>query len=116
MALSMRARMDELGAGWRKLGHRLGFGVGISLGYATVGMVGFEGRYDYTANGSVVNLAARLCDEAGDGEILLSTRAYAAVEERVEVGASMELPLKGFHEPVEVFRVAASREDAPHDP
>jgi DNA-binding response OmpR family regulator len=105
MALSMRARMDELGAEWRKLGHRLGFGVGISLGYATVGMVGFEGRYDYTANGSVVNLAARLCDEAGDGEILLSTRAYAAVEDRVEVGVPMALTLKGFHEAVEAYRV-----------
>jgi adenylate cyclase len=109
MSLSMRARMGELGAGWRKLGHRLGFGVGISFGYATVGMVGFEGRYDYTANGSVVNLAARLCDEAGDGEILLSTRAYAAVEEHVEVGTSMELTLKGFHEPVEAFRVTVTR-------
>lgn len=106
MALSMHARMGELGAGWRKLGHRLGFGVGISLGYATVGMVGFEGRYDYTANGSVVNLAARLCDEAGDGEILLSTRAYAALEERVQVEDAIELTLKGFHEPVEVFRVS----------
>jgi class 3 adenylate cyclase len=112
MALSMRARMGELGAGWRKLGHRLGFGVGISLGYATVGMVGFEGRYDYTANGSVVNLAARLCDEAGDGEILLSNRACAALEDRVEVGAAVELTLKGFHEPVEVFRITATREHA----
>jgi class 3 adenylate cyclase len=68
-------------------------------------MVGFEGRYDYTANGSVVNLAARLCDEAGDGEILLSTRAYAAVEDRVEVGVPMALTLKGFHEAVEAYRV-----------
>jgi class 3 adenylate cyclase len=116
MALSMRARMDELGAEWRKLGHRLGFGVGISLGYATVGMVGFEGRYDYTANGSVVNLAARLCDEAGEGEILLSTRAYAAVEDRVQVGPAVEITLKGFHEPVQVFRVKAAREDSPRGP
>jgi DNA-binding response OmpR family regulator len=94
-----------LSMAWRKLGHRLGFGVGISLGYATVGMVGFEGRYDYTANGSVVNLAARLCDEAGDGEILLSTRAYAAVEDRVEVEVPVALTLKGFHEAVEAYRV-----------
>ena len=104
----MRGGMGGVGAEWRKLGDRLGFGVGSSLGDATVGMVGFEGRYDYTANGSIVNLAARLCDEAGDGEILLSTRAYAAVEERVEVGAPMELTLKGFHEPVEAFRVTAT--------
>ncbi len=113
MALTMRARMSELAAGWRRLGHRLGFGVGISLGYATVGMVGFEGRYDYTANGSAVNLAARLCDEAGDGEILLSTRARAALDDRVEVGPAVELTLKGFHEPVEVYRLRAPCEDAP---
>jgi len=79
--------------------------VGISLSYATVGMVGFEGRYDYTANGSTVNLAARLCDEADDGEILLSTRAYTAIEDRVESTAPVELTLKGFNAPVEVFRL-----------
>ena len=62
LALAMRERMAELCAGWRRLGHRLGFGIGISLGYATVGMVGSEGRYDYTASGTAVNLAARLCD------------------------------------------------------
>jgi class 3 adenylate cyclase len=105
MAVAMRAQMAELGAGWRRLGHRLGFGVGVSLGYATVGMVGFEGRFDYTANGSAVNLAARLCDEAADGEILLSARAYAAVEERVDVDPPEERSLKGLHDPVEVFRV-----------
>jgi class 3 adenylate cyclase len=105
LSMSMRDRMAELGRGWRRLGHRLGFGVGMSLGYATVGMVGFEGRYDYTANGSTVNLAARLCDEAGDGEILLSARAYAAVEERVVASEPEELDLKGFHAPVEVFRL-----------
>ncbi|MDH3452826.1 MAG: adenylate/guanylate cyclase domain-containing protein [Gammaproteobacteria bacterium] len=86
--------------------HRLGFGVGISLGYATVGMVGFEGRYDYTANGSTVNLAARLCDEAGDGEILLSTRAYTAIEHRIDGASQVELSLKGFHAPVEIFRLS----------
>ena len=107
MALAMRERMAVLAGDWRKLGHRLGFGVGISLGYATVGMVGFEGRYDYTANGSAVNLAARLCDEADDGEILLSTRAYTAVEDRVAASSPVELTLKGFQTPVEVFRLGA---------
>ena len=101
----MRNRMAELSRGWRRLGHRLGFGVGMSLGYATVGMVGFEGRYDYTANGSTVNLAARLSDEANDGDILLSARAYAAVEDRIESPQPEELKLKGFHTPLEVFRV-----------
>lgn len=105
MALAMRERNAELASHWRKLGYRLGFGVGISLGYATVGMVGFEGRYDYTANGSTVNLAARLCDEAENGEILLSTRAYTAVEDRVGTASRVELTLKGFQEPVEVYRL-----------
>jgi len=106
LALAMRARMAELCADWRKLGHRLGFGVGISLGYATVGMVGFEGRFEYTASGTAVNLASRLCDEAADGEILLSPRAYAAVEDRIESGAASEVTLKGFSSPVDIFRVA----------
>jgi class 3 adenylate cyclase len=105
LAVSMRERMAELSREWRRLGHRLGFGVGMSLGYATVGMVGFEGRYDYTANGSTVNLAARLSDEANDGDILLSARAYAAVEDRIESPQTEELKLKGFHTPLEVFRV-----------
>lgn len=105
MAIAMRSEMAELCASWRRLGHRLGFGIGISLGYATVGMVGFEGRYEYTASGTAVNLAARLCDHAGDGEILLSPRAYRAVEEEIGGEAAGELDLKGFSAPVEVFRV-----------
>jgi class 3 adenylate cyclase len=75
LGLAMRSRMVELCKIWRRHGHKLGFGVGISLGYATVGMVGSAGRYDYTASGTAVNLAARLCDKAADGEILLSPRA-----------------------------------------
>jgi class 3 adenylate cyclase len=105
MALCMRGKMAELGAGWRKLGHRLGFGVGVSLGYATVGVVGFEGRYDYTANGSAVNLAARLSDEAGDGQILVSQRANTAIEGSVATEPVGELTLKGLHAPVSVYRV-----------
>ena len=64
LAIAMRTRMAELGQQWKRLGHKLGFGVGISLGYATVGMVGSEGRFDYTASGTAINLASRLCDEA----------------------------------------------------
>ncbi|MEM7430059.1 MAG: GAF domain-containing protein, partial [Pseudomonadota bacterium] len=105
LGMAMRDRMAELGSQWRKLGHRLGFGVGISLGYATVGMVGSEGRYEYTANGTAVNLAARLCDRAADGEILLSPRAYTAVEELVEAESSGEFELKGIKAPVEIYRV-----------
>jgi class 3 adenylate cyclase len=110
LALAMRARMAELCTGWKRLGHRLGFGVGISLGYATVGMVGSEGRYEYTASGTAVNLAARLCDQAADGEILLSARAGIAVQDDFEVESGGELTLKGIHTPTEVFRVLGPRQ------
>ncbi len=112
LALAMRVRMEELCAGWKRLGHRLGFGVGISLGYATVGMVGFGGRYDYTASGTAVNLAARLCDQAQDQEILLSQRAATATEEHAELEPAGDVMLKGFHAPVSIFRVVAMKEQA----
>jgi class 3 adenylate cyclase len=105
LALAMRERMAGLCADWRKLGHRLGFGVGVSLGYATVGVVGSAGRYDYTASGTAVNLAARLSDQASDGEILLSPRAHKAVEDAVVVEPAGELTLKGIQAPVEIVRV-----------
>lgn len=108
LAIAMRARMAELGKQWKRLGYRLGFGVGVSLGYATVGMVGFEGRFDYTASGTAINLAARLCDEAEDGEILLSPRAGIAVEDDFGVQTRGELRLKGIREPMEVFRLAGA--------
>ncbi len=111
LAMAMRERMVALCSGWRKLGHRLGFGVGVSLGYATVGMVGFEGRFDYTASGTAINLAARLCDEAQDGEILLSPRAHTAVEDEFSVESRGEISLKGIREPVEVFRVVHDEKD-----
>ncbi|MEM7497978.1 MAG: GAF domain-containing protein [Pseudomonadota bacterium] len=105
LAIAMQDRMTELCKSWRRLGHRLGFGVGVSLGYATIGMVGSEGRYDYTASGTAVNLAARLCDRAEDGEILLSPRAYTAIEDEFTAQSDGELRLKGIREPVEVFRL-----------
>jgi class 3 adenylate cyclase/putative methionine-R-sulfoxide reductase with GAF domain len=105
LAVSMRARMTELSKNWKRIGHRLGFGVGVSLGYATVGMVGYEGRSDYTASGTAVNLAARLCDLAADGEILLSPRAYTAVEDDHSGEPTGEVSLKGIREPVEVYRL-----------
>ncbi len=108
LAIAMQERMSELCAGWKRLGHRLGFGVGISLGYATIGMVGSEGRYDYTASGTAVNLAARLCDRAEDGEILLSPRTAAAIEDDFQVESNGEITLKGIREPVEVFRLVSA--------
>ncbi|WP_299656158.1 GAF domain-containing protein [uncultured Tateyamaria sp.] len=106
LALAMRTRMQELCKDWKRLGHRLGFGVGVSLGYATVGMVGYEGRSDYTASGTAVNLAARLCDMAEDGQILLSPRAATAVEDDIDVAPVGEVTLKGIRAPVEVFRLS----------
>ncbi len=105
LALAMRARMVGLCKTWKRHGHRLGFGVGISLGYATVGMVGSEGRYDYTASGTAVNLAARLCDRAEDGEILISPRAFTAVEDGFDTESQGEVSIKGIREPIEVYRL-----------
>lgn len=94
---------------WRKRGHQLGFGVGIAQGYATLGMIGFEGRVDYGAIGPVTNLASRLCDEAESGQIIVTQRIYAAVEELVEAVSAGDLPLKGFHKPVPIFNVVGLR-------
>lgn len=109
LAFAMRTRMADLCARWRKMGHRLGFGVGVSLGYATVGMVGSEGRYHYTASGTAVNLAARLCDMARDGEVLLSPRAAIAVEEDVTLEPMGEVQIKGISAPVAVMRAVAPK-------
>ncbi|NIZ60885.1 hypothetical protein DL239_07850 [Sedimentitalea sp. CY04] len=105
LAVAMCERMKELCAQWQRLGYRLGFGVGVSLGYATVGIVGFEDRFDYTASGTAINLAARLCDEAKDGEILLSPKAGIAVETQFEVASRGAQTFKGIREPVEVFQL-----------
>ncbi|HEY7675891.1 MAG TPA: response regulator [Candidatus Methylomirabilis sp.] len=105
MAVAMRTRAGELAAAWRKRGHELGFGVGIALGYATLGKIGFEGRLDYGAIGPVTNLASRLCDEARGGQILINQRVFAAVEEMVEAEPAGEFTLKGFHRPIPAFNV-----------
>ncbi len=105
MALGLRSDVAGLGEGWRRMGHELGFGVGIATGYATMGRIGFEGRVDYAAVGSVVNLAARLCAEAGDGSILLNPRAHARLGERVTVRDAGEMTMKGFSRPVRVAQV-----------
>lgn len=111
MAVDMRERMVELTARWEKRGHSLGFGVGIAMGYATLGMIGFEGRIDYGAIGPVTNLAARLCDQAKSGQILISQRVRAEVEDRVRVESSGELKLKGFGRAVPTFNVIELVED-----
>ena len=109
LAVSMRDTMTALTREWGKRGHELGFGVGLAFGFATLGQMGFEGRYEYGVIGNVVNLAARLCDQAKTGQILVSGRAYLAVEELVDVEAVGALALKGFHAPVSVFNVVTVR-------
>jgi adenylate cyclase len=109
MAMAMRSRMDELCADWRRRGHELGFGAGVSFGYATLGLVGHEGRYDYTANGSVVVLAARLCAEAQAGQILVSQRVVGALDGRLRTESLGDLDLKGFPRPVAAYNVLDSR-------
>ncbi len=105
MTLAMREQVKQLTVKWRKLGHELDFGVGIVQGYATIGAIGFEGRWEYGAIGSVPNLAARLCGEAKPGEILVSQRLLAGVEGLVEVEDKGELSLKGFHRPISAYNV-----------
>jgi adenylate cyclase len=97
MAAAMRERLKELAARWRASGHALGFGVGIAYGYATLGSIGFEGRSDYSAIGTVVNLAARLCAEAGDGHILVDNKVRAAIENAATLEPAGDLALKGLH-------------------
>jgi adenylate cyclase len=106
MALAMRDRVRTLAEGWSRVGHDLGFGVGIAQGFATLGRIGYEGRFDYAAIGSVTNLAARLCAEAGAGQVLVSQRVFSAVED-VAAGESVgALELRGFSRSIRAFHVS----------
>jgi DNA-binding response OmpR family regulator len=105
MAIEMRYDVARLAAGWRACGHELGFGIGIAHGPATLGCVGFEGRFQYSATGNVANLASRLCDEAGNGEILVDHNVFEAIEPGVDVAPRGELVLKGFSRPVKTYCV-----------
>jgi class 3 adenylate cyclase len=102
LALEMRAAMAALVPSWAKRGHKLGFGIGMAQGYATLGRIGFEDRFDYTAIGAVINLAARLCAEATDGQILTSGRLAAAVETLADVEDLGERQLRGMSRPVAI--------------
>ncbi len=113
MALAMREAVAELAKRWRRQGHDLDFSVGIAMGYATLGRIGFEGRHDYAAIGSVTNLAARLCGEAAGGEILISGRVYDVVEAIVAAENRGNLTLKGFHRPVAAFNVCGLKHAEP---
>jgi len=106
MAVAMREAVGEMMSGWRRRGFDLGFGIGVAQGYATLGRIGFEERVDYTAIGTVTNLAARLCGEARDGQILLSKRVATAVEGSVTLEEIGSLALKGLSQAVAVYNVA----------
>ena len=105
MAVAMREAAAEVVKSWRRRGHNIGFGVGISLGYATLGQIGFAERMDYTAIGTVTNLAARLCGEAKDGQILVSQRVAIAVEDDATLEELGDLSLKGLSQAVAVYNV-----------
>jgi class 3 adenylate cyclase len=108
MALEMRYAIGALTEKWRRLGHDIGFGIGIAHGFATLGTIGFEGRFDYAAIGTVSNVASRLCDEAKPGQILISPRVLMAVEDAVTVESVGEFELKGIRRPVAAYNVVAA--------
>ena len=105
MALDMRTAIEALMGKWRLLGHDIGFGIGIAHGYATLGTIGFESRYDYAAIGTVSNVASRLCDEAKPGQILISPRVLLAVDKAVKVESVGEFALKGIRRPMMTYNV-----------
>jgi class 3 adenylate cyclase len=109
MAVDMRRRFVDLAATWRHRGYELGFGVGIAVGYATLGRIGFEGRHDYGAIGNVTILASRLSGQAQDGQILLSPRAQTMLDGLIESEPVGELTLKGLTRPVLASNVVALR-------
>src|SRR3989454_2746182 len=109
MAVAMRRRVDDLAVGWRKRGYDLAFGLGIAQGYATMGAIGFEGRWDYGAIGTVTNLASRLCGEAKGGQILVAQRVASTVEDAAGLAEVGPLTLKGLLRPVPTFNVVGIR-------
>ena len=112
MAVAMRERVNHLSAGWRKRGYDLALGVGIAEGYATIGAIGFEGRWDYGAIGTVTNLAARLCGEAKGGQVLVSSRVAGALDHLIECEEVGALSLKGLLKPVPTFSVIGMKPKA----
>ena len=109
MALDMRAALGTLIEKWRRLGHELGFGIGIAHGYATLGTIGFEGRFDYAAIGTVSNIASRLCDEAKPGQILISPRVLMEIEDAVAVEGVGNFALKGISRPLTAYNVVGAK-------
>jgi class 3 adenylate cyclase len=114
MALEMRDAIGALTETWHRWGHDIGFGIGIAHGFATLGTIGFEGRFDYAAIGTVSNVASRLCDEAKSGQILISPRVLTKVENAVTVDPVGEFTLKGIRRPMMAYNVLASSPSKPN--
>ena len=111
MTIDMREAIGVLIEKWRKLGHDIGFGIGIAHGFATLGTIGFEGRFDYAAIGTVSNVASRLCDEAKPGQILISPRVLMAVEKDVTVEPVGDFALKGIRRPLTAYNVLSTKSE-----
>jgi class 3 adenylate cyclase len=109
MALEMRDEVAKLSVKWSHSGHDIGFGVGIAHGYATLGSIGYEGRFQYSVTGKVANLASRLCDQAKNGQILVDINVFSAIETRADAAFAGELVLRGFSRPVKAFNVCSWR-------
>jgi adenylate cyclase len=113
MALEMRDAIGAMTDKWRRMGHDIGFGIGIAHGFATLGTIGFEGRFDYAAIGTVSNVASRLCDEAKSGQILISPRVLLEIEDAIAVEPVGEFTLKGIRRPLAAYNVLAARAGQP---
>jgi class 3 adenylate cyclase len=109
MSIEMRGEILRASKKWQATGHELGFGIGIASGHATLGCIGFEGRFQYSATGTVANLASRLCDQASDGQILVDAKVCASVEHWFELQPVGEMILKGLHRPVKTFNVLGQK-------
>jgi class 3 adenylate cyclase len=109
LAVAMRERFADLSTEWRKRGYVLEIGIGMATGFATLGRIGFEGRYDYGAIGQVIILAARLSSEAKAGEILIAHRTFAAAEALIDAESAGDRTLKGFSRPIPAYAVAGMR-------
>jgi adenylate cyclase len=116
MAVEMRDQVAALSQAWRRSGHHLGFGIGLAYGYATLGIIGYEGRLQYSVTGKVANLAARLCGEAQDGQILIDINIRSAIESKADIEFIGELQLKGFARRQKTFNVRSLTTPPRHDP
>ena len=116
MAIEMQRDVEKLIVGWRKRGIKLGFGIGISSGYATLGRIGSEEEFHYAAIGTVANLASRLCDKAKSGQVLIAESVYAKIADLAEVKQIGDVSLKGFLKSVLVLEVLALKDDSSTTP